>query len=297
MEPNSHRGRLYTLSWSVSDQDRVKNIFCTPVSLPRPRRLPPTLNDAPYPIGCQYSSERKRGRQSRAIGRFNCEQSDAQSATIDRDPRSIPMSDPLGRTSPHDAHGQTSPAEAGGQRKLWIRDVEDVRSDVGHGGGSPTRISPVKLFRTPERDQQRGGKRGAGDWHDSALELCAGLKRILGEDVLGVGTEMHFSQFRTRSTVGIMLRGAVIDNLVVGGPAHASRSLHKVTADRRPLERKFQNLNPPGLNTTATQLPGWAGKRRPPPNTQTHNPCAPRHTSHTTHYTLHPTLYTLRPTP
>jgi hypothetical protein len=46
--------------------------------------------------------------------------------------------------------------------------------------------------------------------------------------VLGVGTETHFSKFSTRSTVGIMLRGTAIDNLVVGGPAHASRSLHKV---------------------------------------------------------------------
>ena len=208
------------------------------------------------PHGSSQCPSNGRAEQHAFAHRFSRMPSDSRNMMthIDRDPgrASGPMSDHAARMPPHDAHGRASPspAAAGQGRTLWIRGLQDARSDLGDGGGSPTRISPIKLFVTPEREQQQQvGKRGTGGWHDDALELCEGLKCILGEDVLGVGTETHFSKFSTRSTVGIMLRGTAIDNLVVGGPAHASRSLHKV---------RGANANSRAASPTPETLQPWA---------------------------------------
>jgi hypothetical protein len=236
----SYRGRVYAYAL-MACRILLSVLLCgnTPLHLSPSFSSIPSQPESCSPHGCGRCLPDGWAEEHACARRFSRMQSDSHDMMMHPDrargraSASGPMSDHAAKMSPHDAHGRASPspAAAGQGRKLWIRGLDDARSDSGDGGGSPTstRISPVKLFVTPERDQQRQvGKRGAEAWHDDALELCEGLKSILGEDVLGVGTETHFSKFSTRSTVGIMLRGTAIDNLVVGGPAHASRSLHKV---------------------------------------------------------------------
>ncbi|EKX46190.1 hypothetical protein GUITHDRAFT_138319 [Guillardia theta CCMP2712] len=58
-------------------------------------------------------------------------------------------------------------------------------------------------------------------------DQCSRLSSILGRSVLDTETEMFSSNFKTRSTVGIMLTGCIIENLVVGGPAYNSQKLSR----------------------------------------------------------------------
>eukprot|EP00960_Hanusia_phi_P045431 757239-Hanusia_phi.AAC.1 len=62
---------------------------------------------------------------------------------------------------------------------------------------------------------------------DSIEDQCSKLNTILERPVLDTETEMFSSNFKTRSTVGIMLTGCIIENLVVGGPAYNCQKLNR----------------------------------------------------------------------
>jgi hypothetical protein len=54
--------------------------------------------------------------------------------------------------------------------------------------------------------------------------LCTLLEEAFCNDILSVPTESISAGFTTKSTVGIMLVGMVIDNMVVGGEIPAPKS-------------------------------------------------------------------------
>jgi len=72
-----------------------------------------------------------------------------------------------------------------------------------------------------------GGKAAAGRRPsaavDTCLEICERMQgRIKAEDPFAApaATQSPASGFRTRSTVGMMINGCVLDSLVVGGPGY-----------------------------------------------------------------------------
>ena len=61
------------------------------------------------------------------------------------------------------------------------------------------------------------------DLRDNALSTLAKLQRIIEQDdILVVPSPICSDGFSSRSTVGIMLQGMVIDNMLIGGPAYDS---------------------------------------------------------------------------
>jgi hypothetical protein len=57
--------------------------------------------------------------------------------------------------------------------------------------------------------------------------LCTLLEEAFCNDILSVPTESISAGFTTKSTLGIMLVGMVIDNMVVGGEIPAPKSFSR----------------------------------------------------------------------
>ena len=103
---------------------------------------------------------------------------------------------------------------------------------VEEGASQAILESPTdSLAKVPTLDSREGYSIGAAarrpscSWGDAStdkcVEICARMKgRIKAEDLFTVPAASNSSGFRTKSTVGMMLNGCVIDSLVVGGPGY-----------------------------------------------------------------------------
>jgi hypothetical protein len=81
-------------------------------------------------------------------------------------------------------------------------------------------------FRSPNMPQSSSQKRPEGKDIVGYCEfLCTLLEEAFCNDILSVPTESISAGFTSKSTVGIMLVGMVIDNMVVGGEIPAPKSL------------------------------------------------------------------------
>ena len=108
-----------------------------------------------------------------------------------------------------------------------------------------TEFSSRKSMTTPslqfsQRSAQKGSSRGRNvkdllpqfdDTDESLVEackrVCGKLEEVLRADVLSVPSNTISAGFATKSTVGMMLVGSKIDNMVIGGPAYNSQKLSK----------------------------------------------------------------------
>lgn len=62
---------------------------------------------------------------------------------------------------------------------------------------------------------------------EACKRVCCKLEESLRSDVLSVPSNTITAGFATKSTVGMMLVGNTVDNMVIGGPAYNSQKLNK----------------------------------------------------------------------
>jgi hypothetical protein len=116
-----------------------------------------------------------------------------------------------------------------GQRHGWQEDFPEQEQDssrlVNDRDVRATRAVSLP-FRSPNMPQSSSQKRPEGKDIVGYCEfLCTLLEEAFCNDILSVPTESISAGFTSKSTVGIMLVGMVIDNMVVGGEIPAPKSL------------------------------------------------------------------------
>ena len=118
--------------------------------------------------------------------------------------------------------------------QLDVKDLEAMRQSSNENEAQRLRASLAEAHS--EIEALRGGQRGPPPMRDgmhSAGHTCLRIcERILGrmkaEDPFAVSSPAPpATGFRTRSTVGMMLNGCVVEFLVVGGPAYNSGQLDR----------------------------------------------------------------------
>ena len=111
-----------------------------------------------------------------------------------------------------------------GHRHGWQEDFPEQEQDSsGLVSDRDLRATP---FRSPNMPQSSSQKCPEGKDIVGYCEfLCTLLEEAFCNDILSVPTESISAGFTTKSTVGIMLVGMVIDNMVVGGEIPAPKSL------------------------------------------------------------------------
>lgn len=104
-----------------------------------------------------------------------------------------------------------------------------------------SKLTPSLQFSQRSANKGSGGRRSETglsarlplfDGMDESLveackRICGKLEESLRSDVLSVPSNTKPAGFATKSTLGMMLVGNTVDNMVVGGPAYNSQKLNK----------------------------------------------------------------------
>ena len=224
---------------------RAPDLKSTLASDLKPAASPPWSGVAEYTAESPFSASKteahhERGRAIGAVERLQKQRY--------HEHQQLPLHRQLDEDAPSASHQNTPPGTLRGRRQqlFWEPAAEDgpetgrkaviqdsALSDSEDGG--PEIEGREEETKTDMHlDTETGaaaikeGQKLTEQTMMACLTLCHALHDQLQKDVLSVETATCAnSGFSTKSTVGIMLNGKIIENMVVGGPAYNTRQIER----------------------------------------------------------------------